>query len=119
MTPCLVCRSPVEPFISFGQMPIANGFLTPAQFADEHVFELKAGFCETCTMVQLVELVDREKMFHENYAFFSSTSLRMAEHFKRLKSELGQHLNAIGRFILKLQFYLVHEVLGKCFWRCA
>jgi methylation protein EvaC len=33
-------------------------------------------------MVQLAELVERERMFHENYAFFSSTSTRMATHFK-------------------------------------
>jgi len=33
-------------------------------------------------MVQLTELVDREKMFHENYAYFSSISTRMALHFK-------------------------------------
>jgi methylation protein EvaC len=33
-------------------------------------------------MVQLGEFVDREKMFHDNYAFFSSTSVRMAQHFE-------------------------------------
>src|SRR5205814_1271056 len=27
-------------------------------------------------------LVERERMFHENYAFFSSTSTRMAAHFQ-------------------------------------
>ena len=32
-------------------------------------------------MVQLVEQPDREKMFHENYAFFSSTSNYMKSHF--------------------------------------
>ena len=31
---------------------------------------------------QATELVEREKMFHENYAFLSSTSSRMALHFK-------------------------------------
>src|SRR5262249_48924139 len=41
----------------------------------------KVGFCGVCTMVQLTDLVERERMFHDNYAFFSSTSVRMAEHF--------------------------------------
>ena len=81
MPPCLICRTPIEPFISFGKMPIANGFLAPEQFAGEYFFDLQAGFCPACTMVQLTELVDREKMFHENYAFFSSTSSVMARHF--------------------------------------
>ena len=83
MPDCLICETRVEPFLSFGKMPIANGFLTPDQFADEFFFELKVAFCPACRMVQLAELVDREKMFHENYAFFSSTSVRMGAHFQR------------------------------------
>jgi methylation protein EvaC len=80
---CLVCRASIEPFLSFGKMPIANGFLTREQFAAEYFFELAVAFCPSCQMVQLTELVDRERMFHEDYAFFSSTSVRMAEHFER------------------------------------
>lgn len=68
--------------MSFGKMPISNGFLEPSQFPEEYFFELKVGFCQSCKMVQLTEQVEREKMFHENYAFFSSTSSRMAAHFK-------------------------------------
>lgn len=70
--------------MSFGRMPIANGFLNPAQFADEYFFELQVAFCPVCGMMQLAEQVAPEKMFHENYAFFSSTSSRMATHFKQL-----------------------------------
>jgi methylation protein EvaC len=35
-------------------------------------------------MFQLQEQPDPEKMFHENYAFFSSTSKKMAEHFEKM-----------------------------------
>ena len=89
MPNCLICRAPLESFITFGKMPIANGFLNPDEFAREHFFELQVGFCPTCAMVQLTELVEQEKMFHGNYAFFSSTSARMAEHF-RLMAETVQ-----------------------------
>lgn len=82
MSNCLICNSLIEPFMSFGKMPIANGFLEPSQFPDEYFFELKVGFCPSCKMVQLTEQVERQKLFHENYAFFSSTSRRMAAHFK-------------------------------------
>jgi len=82
MSECLISRAPTETFISFGKMPIANGFLTRDDFAREYFFELKVGYCPESKMVQLTELVDREKMFHENYAFFSSTSRRMADHFR-------------------------------------
>ncbi len=83
MSACLVCAAPIDPFLSFGRMPIANGFLRADEFADEHFFELKVAFCARCRMVQLAELVDPARMFHEHYAFFSSTSRRMAAHFER------------------------------------
>jgi methylation protein EvaC len=86
MTHCLICSESIDPFISFGKMPIANGFLKVDQFSQEYFFELRTGFCERCKMVQLTELVDRERMFHENYAFFSSTSARMASHFQTFAS---------------------------------
>lgn len=82
MGKCLICDSSYEPFISFGQMPIANGFLAEDQFDEEYFFEMKVAFCPRCHMVQLVDQPDREMMFHENYAFFSSTSKAMAAHFK-------------------------------------
>jgi methylation protein EvaC len=89
--------------MSFGKMPIANGFLTPDQFADEYFFELKVGFCESCTMVQLTEQVDREKMFHGEYAFFSSTSTRMAEHFRRFAlSVMKDYLTEPDPFVVEI-----------------
>ena len=88
MKPCCICRTPIQPFISFGRMPIANGFLTPDEFASEYFYSLGAGVCPKCHMVQLTELVEREKMFHDHYAFFSSSSARMAEHFQRFAEEV-------------------------------
>jgi methylation protein EvaC len=78
------CGSNAREFLDFGRMPIANGFLRPQEFAAEYLFSLRVAFCPACSMVQLAELVDRERMFHDNYAFFSSTSRRMAEHFAEL-----------------------------------
>ena len=82
MAHCLVCDSTVQPFISFGKMPIANGFLGREEFEGEFFFELKAGYCGQCQMVQLTELVDPSMLFHDKYAYFSSISVRMARHFK-------------------------------------
>jgi len=88
MSKCLICGASYEPFISFGKMPIANGFLSPDQFKDEYFFELKVGYCPKCGMAQLVDQPEREKMFNENYAFFSGTSRLMAVHF----AEFAEHV---------------------------
>jgi len=103
MPECLICQSEYEPFMSFGKMPIANGFLTAADFPTEYFFELKVGFCQTCHMVQLTEQPEREKMFNEGYAFFSSTSKRMAEHFRKFADlVMGDYLRAPDPFVLEL-----------------
>src|SRR2546427_9936640 len=103
MTNCLICESAIEPFMSFGKMPIANGFLTADQVEDEYFFDLRVGFCPRCTMVQLTEQVDREKMFHAEYAFFSSTSTRMARHFGEFAAAVTrEYLRAADPFVVEI-----------------
>jgi methylation protein EvaC len=103
MKKCLICDSEVAPFVSFGQMPIANGFLSPAEFPNEYFFELKVVFCPNCSMVQLAEQPDREKMFNENYAFFSSTSTRMATHFRKFAElVVADYLKSPDPFVVEL-----------------
>ncbi len=82
MASCHLCNSDIEEIMSFGKMPIANGFLSAAEFESEYFFDLEIGFCPVCKMVQLLTQPEREKMFHKDYAFFSSTSANMARHFK-------------------------------------
>lgn len=69
-------------------MPLANGFLTEHQANNEYFFELEVGACPNCHMVQLVRQPERELMFHDEYAFFSSTSKRQQEHFKKLATKI-------------------------------
>ena len=103
MSQCLICRNEYEPFMSFGRMPIANGFLTEEQFTSEYFYELKVGSCGTCGMVQLAELVDRDRMFHSEYAFFSSTSTRMAAHFKEFAElVMGDYLKSGDPFVVEV-----------------
>ncbi|MBA4384895.1 MAG: SAM-dependent methyltransferase [Anaerolinea sp.] len=103
MKKCLICESLIAPFMSFGKMPIANGFLAPSEFANEYFFELQVAFCSNCGMVQLVEQPNREMMFHENYAFFSSTSSRMASHFKEFANRVRQdYLKSPDPFVVEI-----------------
>jgi methylation protein EvaC len=85
-------------------MPIANGFLTPSEVASEYFFELAPAVCETCGMFQIVEQPQPAKMFHAQYAFYSSTSRFMQAHFERLANTVMADLLA-GRsdpFVVEL-----------------
>jgi methylation protein EvaC len=103
MSRCLICSAPCEPFISFGRMPIANGFLTAGEFEREYFFDLRVSFCSNCRMVQLAEQPDRRQMFHENYAFFSSTSRRMSQHFDDFARDVRKdYLGHADPFVVEL-----------------
>jgi methylation protein EvaC len=91
-TRCRICDSSIEAFMSFGRMPIANGFLTAEQVADEYFFELAPAFCNKCGMFQLVEQPQPDKMFHDQYAFYSSTSRYMQIHFNAFAKAVMQDI---------------------------
>ena len=87
---CRCCGMPIEESMTFGQMPIANAFIPPSESYNEYFFEMSAAFCSNCYTYQLLEQPDAEMMFHENYAFFSSTSNYMKEHFKRFADSVSE-----------------------------
>ncbi len=100
---CRVCNHEISPFMSYGRMPIANGFLMPEQFKDEHFFELKPAFCPECLTFQIEEQPAPEMMFHENYAFFSRTSAHMQRHFKSYAEwVMENHLRGADPFVVEI-----------------
>lgn len=78
----------LKPIIDFGKMPIANAFLNKNQFGDEFFFNMVIGYDHKTKAIGLVNTVPPEKMFHENYAFFSSTSKGMIKHFAETAKKL-------------------------------
>lgn len=78
---CRVCNESIREFMTYGKMPIANGFLKE-KVEDEYHFEMSPAFCSSCFSLQLVEQPDAEQMFHDEYAFFSRQSKFMQIHFK-------------------------------------
>lgn len=78
---CRVCGEQLEVVCDFGRQPLGNGFLDEQQFINEYYFNMTVGFSEKSKMIQLLEQPNPEKMFHKDYAFFSSTSNYMKTHF--------------------------------------
>lgn len=74
--------------IDFGQMPIANAFLTPEEFPNEYFYNMILGHDPKTKAIGLINKIPREKMFHEDYAYFSSTSKGMQIHFKETAQKL-------------------------------
>ena len=103
MNNCLICNEKINPFISYGDMPIANGFLEKEKFKAEYYFHMQVAHCSNCNMVQLIDTPDRDLMFNENYAFFSGTSQAMKEHFKNFATLVkNQYLNNDDPFVVEI-----------------
>jgi methylation protein EvaC len=99
---CLVCNTPIAPFMTFGPMPLGNGFRRPEDAAPEYRFEMEPAVCPECTTFQLVRQPAPEQMFHGEYAFFSGTSRRMGEHFAGFADSVRRELPAKDAFVVEL-----------------
>ena len=49
---CKITGKKIVPFMSFGKMPIANGFLNKKDFDKEFFFDLKVGFSDKFSLFQ-------------------------------------------------------------------
>lgn len=101
--PCLICSRPVKAFLDFGRMPRGNGFLDAGAVSGEFFFNLSVGFCESCFMVQLLEQPEPEAMFHARYPFFTGSSNRMTDHFKRFAEDAARdYLPSSNPFVVEI-----------------
>ncbi len=87
---CRVSGTPLTKVLDFGMQPLGNGFLQAKDFKDEYFFPMEIGYSEVSMMFQLIEQPAPEKMFHDHYAFYSSTSSFMAQHFKQFAQQVMQ-----------------------------
>lgn len=80
-TKCRICgSSKLEQFLSLGNTPPANSFLKKKDFSKEKHYPLRVGFCHNCNLVQLMDIVDKEKLF-SNYVYFFSAMPMASKHF--------------------------------------
>ena len=69
--------------MSFGKMPMANGFLRKKNFNREFFYNLEVGFCKKNYLFQINDHPKSPKIFSDNYPFFTSQSKYMTLHFER------------------------------------
>lgn len=79
---CRICGSRnLHGFLDLGRTALANRFLGREQLDEnEPDFRLDVHFCEDCTLVQLLEIVDADVLFRD-YIYVSGTSETMRRHF--------------------------------------
>jgi len=79
---CNITNKNVEEIMSFGKMPIANGFLHEEDKSKEYFYEMTVGLSPEIGLFQLTNFPKVEMMFHDEYPFFTNSSNYMKKHFK-------------------------------------
>ena len=96
---CKITNQSLDPFMSFGKMPIANGFIEKKDFSKEFFFEMEVGFNEDLSLFQLNDHPKPEKMFNKNYPFFTGSSEYMKKHFREYAKFVKKYLNTNSKII--------------------
>jgi hypothetical protein len=80
-TRCRACgETTLTKFLELGPQPLANAFIaSDADIAAEERYPLDVHLCESCSLVQLLDVVDREKLF-ARYLYVTGTSTTIAVH---------------------------------------
>ena len=58
---CKITNNDLTPFMSFGKMPSANGFLEKKDFETEFFYEMEVGFSDKISLLQLNEFSNPKK----------------------------------------------------------
>ncbi|MCX6787409.1 MAG: class I SAM-dependent methyltransferase [Candidatus Kaiserbacteria bacterium] len=88
-TTCRVCGgTDLVKVLDLGSTPPANAYVRMEDLGKpEKSFPLALYFCRTCSLAQLLDVVNPEILF-KNYHFLTSASFPSVEHFKRYAEEI-------------------------------
>ncbi len=88
-TACRVCRgTDLVKILDLGSTPPANAYLAKEDLGKpEPTFPLVLYFCRTCSLAQLLDVVDPNVLF-TGYRFLTSASTPSVEHFKTYAKEV-------------------------------
>ncbi len=87
------CRScgagPLLPVLDLGRTALVNTLVRADQLnAPERKYPLQVGFCPACGLVQLLDTVPPDEIFHNEYPYYSSFSETLLEHARQCVARL-------------------------------
>ena len=99
---CKITNLVIDPFMSFGMMPLANGFIKKNQFKNEFFYKMEIGFSKSLSLFQLNEHPKPENMFNEKYPFYTGSSEYMIKHFKNYSKWIKKKFLQSGSKLIEI-----------------
>lgn len=111
---CRICKSKdLVEFLSFGEMPLAGGFIKEDEIKDEKSYPLDVFFCRNCKEVQLLDVVPADTLF-KDYRYLSSVTNTLSEHFQEYSKTMKERFNIDSKSLV-VEFGSNDGVLQKPF----
>lgn len=86
---CKVCNGEIKRFLTLGNIPPVNAFISHQEIINEKAHPLNLAYCASCLLVQIENIVPPENLF-SNYLHLSSGSASNISHLK----EVAENLNS-------------------------
>lgn len=99
-TNCKITGEKIPILFNFGKMPIANSFSKTVSMKGS--YDMKIAFNKKNGVFQLVNAPNPKKLFNKNYAFLSSTSNHMKEHFTKISNKIKNKISKKKSSILEI-----------------
>jgi len=77
---CRLCKGELREVLDLGRQPISNAFVRAEDAAKVPFFRLAIGLCNSCAMVQQLDEVPPNQMFHAEYPYRASGSALIRKH---------------------------------------
>ena len=88
---CRFCQGTnLSKILDLGDVPLAGGFITEEGFQYEKYYPLSLNFCLDCYLVQVSAVISADKLFKNNYFFFSSAIGTLITHFEAFAKEIHE-----------------------------
>ncbi|MFA5889073.1 MAG: class I SAM-dependent methyltransferase [Candidatus Paceibacterota bacterium] len=86
---CRICNSKdLKQFLDLGRTPLANSLVDKKNLnKKEKTFPLSVYFCQNCSLVQVLDVVNPEILFSDYY-FMTSASSPSVDHFKKYSAKI-------------------------------
>jgi len=100
-TTCRVCGSTqLDLLIDYGYVPLAGGFLAQTAEDRNFVYPLRLVRCAECTLMQVLDTVLPDLIFH-NYSYASSTTKTLINHFQQMAINLVKRWDGVGKTMVE------------------
>jgi SAM-dependent methyltransferase len=100
---CRFCNFKIEKdFLNIGKTPLANSFLSKRDIEnlDEICLPLKIYFCEKCHLIQVPQYCVPEKIFKDDYAYYSSYSSSWIKHCENYFQKIMKKLKLYSKSLV-------------------